>query len=69
MVDPELPQSSGTADAWNCPPVPVISMTPFSRLETFAPSASAHARLLAQSAPVEKLVSFVVPEANALSNA
>ena len=68
MVEPELPQSRGSAAAANVPPVPVTATDEPLR-STFAPSASAHARLLAQSAPVEKLVKCEVPWASAPNSA
>lgn len=69
MVEPELPQSSGAPGSCRLPLVPVISIIPLSSRETLAPRAAEQARLLVQSAPVEKLVSFVVPEASALNSA
>ena len=56
IVEPELPQSSGCGGRTvTRPPTPVISTESAPVWVTFAPSAAMHARVEAQSAPVEKL--------------
>ena len=63
MVEPELPQSSGSAGGVTRPATPVISTESSPVRFTFAPRASMQARVEAQSAPVEKLVKREVPSA------
>ena len=67
MVEPELPQSSRCDEGVTRPATPVISMASSPTRFTFAPSDSMHARVEAQSAPVEKLLNREVPSANAAS--
>jgi hypothetical protein len=66
IVDPEFPQSKGAAGGRNEPLQPSIS-TLVPLFFILAPSAPIHARVLAQSAPLEKFSNFVVPLANAAS--
>ncbi len=67
IVDPELPQSSGSPRGVTRPPTPVTSTRPSSSLRTLAPSASMQRSVEAQSAPVEKFEKREVPSANAAS--
>jgi hypothetical protein len=68
MVDPELPQSNGIAGCANEPAHPCISTVPDWRsCSTCAPSARMHAKVLAQSAPLEKLWNLLRPAAIAAS--
>src|SRR6266568_1135554 len=62
MVDPEFPQSSAPLGACNVAPRPSITTDPLLRCH-FTPKARRHPRVLAQSAPVEKFSSLVVPSA------
>ncbi len=66
MVEPELPQSRLSFGGCRCSR-PSISMIPSLFLRTSQPSCRTQARVLAQSAPVEKLLSRVVPWAIAAS--
>src|SRR5437667_6025386 len=66
IVEPELPQSSGDTDADKHGPNPWIVTLEPSRSH-FTPSTRRQARVLAQSAPVEKFSSRVVPSAMAAS--
>src|SRR5205823_354893 len=68
MVEPEFPQSRGALDACSLAPFPWITTEPLLRSHS-TPSARKHPRVLAQSAPVEKLSSLVVPSAIAPSMA
>ena len=54
MVEPELPQSNSVPGGVNTPAQPSTSTVSPERV-TFAPNCCMQARLLAQSAPVEKL--------------
>ena len=63
MVEPELPQSSVALRLGQLPASPVMVMDLSSCFSTLAPSASIQARVEWGSAPVEKLVRRVVPEA------
>ena len=65
IVEPELPQSRGAPEGVTRPPTPFTSTTLSSSRRTFAPSASMHESVEAQSAPVEKLAKREVPSANA----
>jgi hypothetical protein len=62
MVDPELPQSSGPLGGRSLGPCPGIK-TAFSFRCTSTPRAARHSNVLAQSAPVEKFSSLLVPSA------
>src|SRR5438034_3134973 len=66
IVEPELPQSSDDPGADKRGPHPSIVTLEPSRSH-FTPSARRQARVLAQSAPVEKFSSRVVPSAMAAS--
>src|SRR6266568_7430266 len=68
IVEPEFPQSSVALGVCNCSPRPWITTeAPF--LSHSTPSARRHPRVLAQSAPVEKFSSLVLPSAIAPSMA
>src|SRR5437016_2632253 len=62
IVDPEFPQSSVSDGAFNMPARPAIEISPLF-LVMSAPSERRQLSVLAQSAPVEKLRSRVVPSA------
>ena len=66
IVDPEFPQSSVSDGAFNMPARPAIEISPLF-LVMSAPSERRQSSVLAQSAPVEKLRSRVVPSARAAS--
>jgi len=62
MVEPELPQSKGTTGACSFDPRPSISTALPFRVQ-LTPRALRQARVLAQSAPVEKFSRRVFPSA------
>jgi hypothetical protein len=68
MVEPELPQSNGESGAQSFKFAPSISIEPFS-FRQLTPKVLKQARVLAQSAPVEKFSNFDVPLAMAPSMA
>ena len=69
IVEPELPQSSGSALGVTRPPTPVTSIAPGPIFFTVAPSCCMQLNVDAQSAPVEKFEKRDVPWANAPSMA
>jgi hypothetical protein len=67
IVEPELPQSSGTLGFCNCRPSPSIVTTPCGSRSTLQPSARTQSRVLAQSAPDAKFSKCECPLARAAS--
>src|SRR5262249_3226158 len=66
IVETEFAQSRGDEGEVSAPPRPAIAISPLDFV-TSTPSDLRHARVLAQSAPVEKLRRRVVPCASAAS--